>query len=75
MHTTFSTGTTGTIDLYFDGKNTNEDKITITVDKYRLGHFVRELSSKIGESGYSVVKVETTGLYKFLKTIVYTAGS
>ena len=75
MNTTFSTGTTGTIDIYFDGKNTNEDKITITVDKYRMGHFVRDLSAKIGQTGYSVVKIETTDLYKFLKTITYTAGS
>ena len=75
MDTTFSTGTTGAIDIYFDAKNTNEDKITITIDKYRMGHFVRDLSEKLSKEGYSVVKIETTGLYKFLKTIAYTAGS
>ena len=75
MNTTFSSGTTGVVDLYFDGKNTSEDKITITIDKFRMGHFTREFSKKLAVPGYAVVKIETTGLYKSIKTITYTAGS
>jgi len=77
MYSTYSSGATGTIYLYFaaEGDIVDPDTITLTVTKRFMSNVIKKISESLNSSGHTEIKhSQTSGLYSFITAITYTAG-
>ena len=77
MYTSYSSGTTGSIYVYFaaEGNIVDPDLITITVKKDFLGATSKYIAQSMSSSGYHEIKIGgTTGIAQHITAMTYTAG-
>ena len=77
MYSQYVTGDNGVIRIYFQAENNliDHDLIRLTVNKNFLSRLVLDISKKLNEFNHSEVKhSQSTGLYKQVTAMTYTAG-
>ena len=77
MYSSYSSGTTGSIYVYFasEGNIVDPDLITLTVNLAFIGKVVKDISENINHNGHGEIKhSQSSGLYKQITAMTYTAG-
>tara|TARA_R110002020_G_scaffold369747_1_gene581553 strand:- start:1030 stop:1338 length:309 start_codon:yes stop_codon:yes gene_type:complete len=77
MYSSYSTGATAAIRIYFQAENNliDHDLIRLTVNKEFVSRLMLDISKKLNEFNHSEVKHnQSTGLYKQNISMTYTAG-
>lgn len=77
IHSTYSSGDTGLVDLYFaaEGDIVDPDKISLTVNRDFISIITTSIQEKLLASGNVEIKHSTTsGVYQQVTGITYTAG-
>ena len=77
MYSSYTSGTTGSINIYFsaEGDLIRNDTITLTVTKRFMSNVIKHIAEKINLSGHDEIKhSQSTGLFKEITTMTYTAG-
>jgi|TARA_R100000231_G_scaffold138719_1_gene117767 hypothetical protein len=77
MFSSYSSGTTGTISIFFaaEGDIVDPDQITLTVRKEFMSDIIRDISQNLNKSGHTEVQAnQTSAPFSFVTAIVYTAG-
>lgn len=77
MYSSYSSGTTGSIYVYFaaEGDMVDPDLITLTVNKNLISNVIENVARGINNNSHTVIKhSQPSGLYKNITAITYTAG-
>ena len=77
MYSSYSSGTTGSVFIYFasEGNIVDPDLITLTVNKDYISTIIKDISEMINLSGHSIVQhSKASGIYKQVTAMTYTAG-
>ena len=77
MYTSYTSGATGTVYLYFaaEGDIVDPDTITLTVTKRFMSNIIKSISESLNSSGHNEIKhSQTSGIYSFITAMTYTAG-
>ena len=77
MYTSYSSGDTGSIYIYFQAENNliDHDTITLTVNKYFMPKVVKDIAEKLNNKGFHEIRYkQSSGVYRDVTNITYTAG-
>ena len=77
MQATYSSGATGTVNIYFaaEGNIVDPDLIALTVNKDFVAIVMSDVSKSLNNTDITQVKhSQTGGIYKQVTAMVYTAG-
>ena len=77
MYSSYSSGDTGSIFVYFaaEGDIVDPDLITLTVNKDYINTIIKDISEKINLEGHDIIQhSRSSGIYKEVTAMTYTAG-
>tara|TARA_Y100000593_G_scaffold14106_1_gene26608 strand:+ start:889 stop:1200 length:312 start_codon:yes stop_codon:yes gene_type:complete len=79
MYISYSSGTTGSVYIYFQAEGTlnDHDLITLTVREDKLSYVSNQIKAMLSSSGNNEITtktIENNMLHQFIDTITYTAG-
>ena len=77
MYSSYTSGTTGSIFIYFaaEGNIVDPDLITLTVNKHYISTIIRDISEILNKNGlHTIEHSKTSGIYQYVTAMTYTAG-
>ena len=77
MYSSYSSGTTGSVFIYFasEGNIVDPDLITLTVNKHYISTIIKNISETLNKDGHHTIEhSKTSGIYQYVTAMTYTAG-